>query len=195
MKLQKQQLSIDGLIAALSRGRDAIQEAANIMVALVDRDPRIYEKIIKQAPTLSLNLLTTLEKVGRGQIYGALLFDSSPGARRLLTLPYSAQKEHYEKPLKVVSVKAGKKVVTEKTIAQLSPAEVRTAIADDHVRTVDEQSKLIEVEVEKPRQQAQRYTILKNGNLLILAQTEFTPSQLQDIYERVTAKAMQSLAK
>ena len=177
----------------MARGRDAIQEAAEIMVALVDKDPRIYEKIVKQAPTISYNLLATLERVGRGQIYGALLFDSSPGARRLLAMPYGMQKEYYEKPLRVVSVQNGKKVVNEKTISQLTPAEVRTTIADDHIRNVEEQSKLVEVPVVKRGEPPERFTILPNGNLLILANTEFTPARLQEVYERVTAIAVRSL--
>lgn len=197
MKLQKSQITVDGLLGAVSRGREAILEAANIMVALVDQDPRIYEKILKQAPNISLNLLTTLEKVGRGQIYHALLFDSSPGARRLLALPFSQQKEHYEHPVKVVVVKGGKKIEVEKPIQQLSPAEVRVVFADDHVRTVTEQCKVVDQTLAPVKRSApaERYTILKNGNLLILANTEFTPSQLQEVYERVVGKAVKSLAK
>jgi hypothetical protein len=197
MKLQKTQISIDGLFDALSRGRDAIKEAAEIMVALADQDPRIYEKIIKSQPGISLNLLYTLERVGRGTLYDALLFDNSPGARRLLTMPFSQQKEYYEKPIKVVTMVSGKPTQSEKPIQQLTPQEVRVAFSDTGIRTEGEQVKVLE-EISRPHkaQPAQRYEIMPDGTFIVhLPETAFTPSQLQDIYEQVKNKAMKSLGK
>jgi hypothetical protein len=197
MKLQKSQITIDNLLEALARGRDAIKEASAIMVGLVDQDSRIYEKIIKQQPGLSLNLLATLEKVGRGVIYDALLFDSSPGARRLLTLPFSQQREYYEKPVKIVSIQGTKTIVTEKPIQQCTPKEIRTAFKDNGMRSVEEQCEAIKSESVALRSRpAQRYEILDNGDVIVFyAQTRFTAAQFEDIYERAKTKSIKSLAR
>ena len=195
MKLQKTQITINGLLDALSRGRSAIKEAAQIMVGLSDNDPNIYSKIIEEEPNLSLNLLYTLERVGRNQLYDALLFDNSPGARRLLTMPFSKQKEYYESPVKVVSVQDGKTVQVEKPIQQLTPQEVRIAFSDGGLRSATEQAEVAkQINTRRPMSPAQRYEILDDGTLVIhFAETAFTPSQLQDIYERVKNKAINSL--
>lgn len=198
MKLQKSQITLDNFFEALSRSQDGMQEAAEIWVALVDLDPRTYEKAIKQNPRVSLNLLAAIEKVGRGQIHYALLFDSSPGARRLLTMPVGLQREYYEKPVKVVNLQDGKYIVTEKPIQGLSTKEVRTTFGDNGVRSVEEQREAIKSETVNLRSRpAQRYEILDDGGIIVVhyAETRFTAAQWEDIYNRAKAKAINSLKK
>jgi hypothetical protein len=196
MKLQIKP-TIESLLEALSRGRVAIKDAAAIMVSLVDADPRVYGKIIKEDPRISLNLLVTLEKVGRGVIYDALIFDSSPGARRLLALPYSKQKEYYENPIKIVQLQKGKPVQVEKQIFNLTPAEAKIVFNGNDLRPLNEQADILN-QSNKPvmrAEPAQRYDIDDDGALIVhFSETKFTLSQLEEILESCKTKAIRSLA-
>jgi hypothetical protein len=196
MKIQKSQITIDGLLEAISRGKEAVQEAGEIMAALADGDARIYEKIMEQHPNIPLHLLVTLEKVGRGVIYFELLFDSSPGARRLLAMPYSQQKKYYEQPIKIVEIRDGKKVEIEMPIHQLSSKQVNIAFSATDYREPKEQAKIVQAPIIRRVEPAQRYEILDDGTFIVhFSETSFSPSQLQDIYERVKEKAVRSLKK
>jgi|ERR1035437_2549543 hypothetical protein len=188
-------ISFESFHNFLLGGRECIQNAAEVLVGLVDRDPRVYEKLITMYPDVSIPLLATLEKVGRGKIYSALLFDGSPGARRLLTLPYAQQKQNYDNPISIVVSDGKKKIVIQKKVSEMSPPELRIAIADDHVRTVTEQSKLISHMVTAPIRNMDRYTILPNGNVIFFENVEFTPPQLEDVYKRVMKASIKSLEK
>lgn len=181
-------------IAALKQGRDGIELAAKILVYLVDRNDKTFEELVKADPSISYNLLGNLERVGRGQIYAALLFDSSPGARKLLTLPTSQQKKLYDEPVKIVRVVDGKNIVEEKPIQQLSRHEANLLVDDaGHARTVEEQIKHISTPPTPSSKRAARYEII-GDRLRVLADTEFSMSNLEDILKRMKQKAIESLA-
>lgn len=183
------------ILGLLQIGRETIEQAAKRFVAFVDRQPRAYQILQEVDSRASHDMLRTVERIGRGQIYGALLFDSSPGARRLLTLPYSQQKEFYEKPVKVVQLHQGKKVEVEKPIQQLTPAEVRVVFAENKIREPQEQAKVLD-QINAPKQpvRAQRYDILPNGDLVVHeSETCFSASDLEEIVERCRQKAIGSL--
>lgn len=187
--------TIDDLFEAMDDLERNAKTAGEIMASLVDENPRIYEKIKKLRPKIRLDVLVTLEKIGRGDTIPELLFDHSPGARELLHLPGSQQKEFYSAPVKLVILKNGKKHQIEKPIDQLSPKEAKYAF-----KPIDEQVKIVELMevVHRHAKPAQRYEIDIEGNVVIPPHTQsiiFSASQLEDICERARAKAIKSLKK
>ncbi len=198
MKLQPTQISLDGFRAAFAQGLAGIETAAYILAALIDRDgPKVYKQIMAAEPRCPLNLIANLERVGRGVIPMELLYDSSPAASKIKLLPPAQQKECYAKPVMVVQLDKGKKVMVEKPVKDLTPKECQIVFSGNKINDAKEQSKLLDaVKPSEKTKPAQRYEILPSGNLVVhFAETEFTPSQLEDIYNRVKERAIKSLKK
>jgi hypothetical protein len=179
---------------ALQSAEDGLIRAAKILVKLSDENPNTYAEITKAYPQISYDTLFTLERVGRGQMYPALLCDTSVAARRIALLPFNQQKEIYENPVKVVTFSKGKKVVAEKLVQQLNPREVNLVFDDKRVRSVDEQMVELEILTQKHKpQSAQRYEILEDGSVVFLANTTLSAAQLEDVAERAKTKSIKSL--
>jgi len=182
---------------ALQAGRDSIKIACNILCGLVDANPNAYRDIQKEHPEISSNLLANLERVGRGAMHEALLFDSSPAAKRIAMLPASQQKALYEGTVKVVSVANGKTYVDDKKVTQLSKQEVAVVFTpDNQVRKIDEQIKAI---AKNPTpvtlsRAAERF-VIEGDKITVLANTTFTAAQWEDIGNRAFGNALKQLAK
>jgi len=197
MKPQKSEnYTIGEFLEWLKKGKESIQKAAEILVSLVDKNPRVFAEIISKDTSIPYNLLGNLERVGRGQLYSALLYDSSPGARKLLALPPSQQRECYENPVKIVKMVGSKKVVEEKPIQQLSRHEANLLVDESgKLRSVEEQIKQLAQPQVTSSRKAERYEIKENGDVLVLSGSLFTPSQWEEIGKRAKDKAIKSLAK
>jgi hypothetical protein len=182
---------------ALQAGRDSIKIACNILCALVDDNPNTYRDIQKQHPEISTNLLANLERVGRGAMNEALLFDSSPSAKRIALMPPGQQKALYEGTIKVVSVSNGKTYVDDKKVTQLSRQEVAVVFTpDNQVRNIDEQIKAIAVKHVSaiPAKSAERY-VIEGDKITVFANTTFTAAQWEDIGNRAFGNSLRELAK
>ena len=192
-----QTVTIQTFLTALDHLTDSAVECGRILVQLVDQDPRVYEKILTARANIPLRLLSQLEKVGRGQFLDKLLWDDCPGARRLLPLTFAKQKEIYENPIPVVIEDKGKEVVVMKNLQQLTPKQAIQAIDENGIVPPEKQAEAVRERMSpKSAAPAQRYELLDNGNIIIrFAPTEFTPSQLQDIYERSKSRAIKSIKR
>lgn len=170
------------------------ERVCGMLVQMVDANPNAYKEICAINPKMTYNLLGNLERVGRGQLYFGLLCDSSPGARRLLSLPASQQKAAYETPVKVVNQINGKQVVEEKFVYNLSPSEARVALTDGgQARTIEEQIKIVTAPLTPaPRRVAQRYLIV--GDICrVEAKTDFDIPTMKSILEKMEANALKNL--
>ena len=186
-------VTIADFVSALNRGEESIREAANILCRMVDSDPKTYEKIYKETG-ISMNVLGNLERVGRGAMHYKLLFDTSPEAKYIASLPASHQNDVYENGVKVVTVVDGRANVKIKSAQWLSVHESKVAFDKTHVRTVEEQIKVASQTAPKAiARTAQRYTF-ENDKLIVFSNTVFTMSQLEDIMEKMKTAAIKSLA-
>jgi len=172
--------TVNDFISALNRGEEAIREAATILCQMVDHDPKTYEKIHKETG-IHWNVLGNLERVGRGAMHYAML-------------PASQQAECYDKGIQVVNITGGKTIVESKKPQELTMQEARVVFDVKHVRTIEEQVKVVkQPKPATPAKAAQRYSIA-DDKLTVFAATVFTMSQLQDILEQMKSKAIKSLA-
>ena len=160
---------------------------------MFDANPNVFDEIIAADSRFNYNMLESMRKVGKGELFCELLFDPSMHARKLLPLPFAQQKKLYNEPVKVVRNINGKNTVEEKPLQKLSRHELTLVIDEEkgRARTVEEQ--IAFVAPPSPARRAERYEIKESGNVVVLAQSEFTPSQLQEIADRAKAKAMKTL--
>jgi len=181
---------IDSFVSKLKGIEDSCKELA----LMFDSNPDVCDDIVKSDSRFSYNMLASMLKVGQGTLYCELLFDPSLAARKLLPLPISQQKKLYNEPVKVVRNIGGKNTVEEKPLNKLSRHELTLVIDEEkgRARTVEEQ--IAFVAPPAPSRRAERYEIKDNGNVIVLAQSEFTASQLQDIADRAKEKAIKSLS-
>jgi len=191
----EEQQQIRQLHELLARGQQCIIEAGKLVAAMVDRNPRVFETINQSSPHLSLNLLANLERVGRGLLHGALLFDGSPGARRLLAMPAAAQRKLYVTKFKVVSLVDKKPTLQEKPIQKLTPTEVRRVFTPDNkVRSVDEQLQQLKGQpVPAPVVVPRRRYELRDDKLVVFTYAEFTAATLEYILIELKRRSIAGL--
>jgi len=86
-------------------------------------------------------MLLAFEKMGRRQIYPALLMDTSPGAKRLLELPYECQEKFSKEPVEVVIDASNGEIKTEKKyVKELSAYESNMVFDREGVRPKEAQA-------------------------------------------------------
>lgn len=93
----------EAFVQAIQRGLDAFNEAGRILVALLDQDPDVKEKIVAAFPQINSAMLTTFENIGRGRIDHRLAFDSGSGVRALEKCPLSVQQAAIENGVELLT--------------------------------------------------------------------------------------------
>lgn len=124
----------------VNAGIAAWKRAGELLVSMVEKDPLTFKKIRRQCPTISSDILLAFERVGRRLIFPKLLLDSSPGSKRLLSMPYEMQERFSSEKVQIlVKWHPEKPQFTEKHIQELSAPEVEQVIGVDDVRTLEQQ--------------------------------------------------------
>lgn len=184
--------TVQQFIASFLDRLKGIEESCKDLAKMVDANPNVFDEIVAADQRFNYNMLESMRKVGKGELYCELLFDPSMAARKLLPLPAPQQKKLYNEPVKVVRVVAGKNVVEEKLLNKMSRAELNQVIDDDkkRARTVEEQ--IAYVKPPPPTRRAERYEI-KDGRIKVMAETEFTLEQWRAILERAEKEALSTL--
>jgi hypothetical protein len=124
-------------------GIESWKRAGKILCKLVDDDATVLGKILADHPYLTRETLESFERIGRKLLYPYLVVDSSPGARRLVGLPYGDQVRLYEGRIAVVTITKGITEQKFKRVFELTEAEARRVFNDDGLRTVQEQLHLL----------------------------------------------------
>ena len=74
------------------QGLKAFTEAGIIVAELVDSTTHAYAKILEVAPHMTENILSMLEKLGRGTLVLELMVGNNPGAKMLRKMPIEIQR-------------------------------------------------------------------------------------------------------
>lgn len=191
-QIQKQVPTVQQFIESFTARLKGIEDSCKELALMVDANPNVFDEIVAADARFNYNMLESMRKVGKGELYCELLFDPSMAARKLLPLPAAQQKKLYNEPIKIVKVVGEKKVVEEKPLNKMSRAELNQVIDEDkhRARTVEEQ--IAYVKPPTPSRRAERYEII-GDRLKVLAETEFTAQQLREILERMDKKSLESL--
>ena len=125
--------------AALQRGIDAWYEAGALLVAQLEKNPRIKDHLLRAMPQLDMESLNRLEECGRKQIIPELVVSTAPAAARLRKCPLSDQQRYIAEPMEVYVEREGKPDKALRSIFEMPPREAMQVFAGDRIRTLGEQ--------------------------------------------------------
>ena len=136
----------------INAGVEAWVKAGALLCEMKAKEPGIFNVILAAHPYLSNDLLLTFERIGKREIYPYLLVDGSPGSRMLSALPYDTQVQLYHKDVPVVVRRGDFTTTLRKTIRSLTKPEAVRVFDGARMRSVSEQTKLVQKSVEADRQ-------------------------------------------
>jgi len=135
--------AVETFLIMLREGIKCWQAAGGLLVEMRKDDPGVYRKIIQREPLLTVDMLETIERIGRKQLHPQLLISPAMPVRRLMGYPYDEQARLCSQPIDVVvRVANGKPVVSKKTVREMSRLELKRALGERSVRSVEEQARL-----------------------------------------------------
>lgn len=142
-------LHIRNFAALIQKGVNAWADAGALLLKIKSEDPDILLKITDAFPNISMRLLELFLRIGQKKIYPYLLIDPSPGAQRLLSLPYLDQERIYKEGVEVLRVKNGLFSTELVRIQKLDPFNLDRVFDSNNnrIRSIDEQKSLTEYEV------------------------------------------------
>jgi hypothetical protein len=187
MKTNTSEETIENFVAILYEGVAAWQRAGKLLVALVDRNPDVKMKIVKEHPEISIGVLTRLEMVGRGFVKPEMLLSDAPAYRAARTLPISDQARLINNPsIPLVIREGGKTEVLHVDFRNLQAVQVRQVFASDHIRDESEQRAWIESQA-RPAMKTDWW--IEDGMVVFRKGARFTVSQLSGVIQQVAERA------
>ncbi|BET67192.1 hypothetical protein ASA1KI_21100 [Opitutales bacterium ASA1] len=91
---------IGEMASLLTQGIEAFEAAGRLLVDLLDENADAKDAILRAHPDWSEGMLSTLERIGRKQLYFRLCPQADrPGIRKLMRCAFSDQVRYYSQPL------------------------------------------------------------------------------------------------
>lgn len=117
-------------------------EAGKLLVTLKRGDPGVFFKIIAKCEWLTVDVLSTFERIGRMELRPEVLLLNQSTGNALMKLGYSQQSKLLDSRVPVVvDLKQGSlPVVQEKKVNELTQTDLKRLISGAKVRTVPEQT-------------------------------------------------------
>lgn len=130
--------------AFLTLLRDGIAkwEVAGVMLSTMRKhNPSIYAEIIRREPMITVDMLSTIERIGRKQLHPRLLLNAQLPVKRLMGFPYEEQARLCSEPVDVVvKIVGGKPRIEKKLVRDMSRPELGRVLDTHRVKTVQEQA-------------------------------------------------------
>ena len=139
MKLTAQNKQIEKFIELFQTGVNAWIQAGEILVAMVEDDPHVYDYIIQKCPTLNAGILGRFEQMGRKNLHPQLLLSASPGFDKLRKLPMSMQERYIKEPIPIIVHTDGGTDVLLVEAKNMTKEQANQVFAPGRVRTEGEQ--------------------------------------------------------
>lgn len=189
-KIQNTEKKIEQFAQSFQNGMAAWREAGEILVELVEDDPRVYDAISEKYPTLTSPMLQTLEKIGRGLLLPTLAMDTSLGGTKLKSLPLSVQRRYDCEAIPVIvetehgidTLRINAKSLTREQVYQVFDGQKIRSEGEQRAWLVDKRSR----KTKEAKPLGDRWTI-KNGRV------SFAPGAILSIGDM--AKVMAQLTK
>lgn len=143
MKTEIAKTQIQEFCVLVNKGIEAWVDAGKLLVKIVEADPEAFEKIYAGNPHLTTEILLSFERMGRGEIYPYLLVDGSPGARKLVGLPYASQVKLYNGTVEVVSKNADGFLTRRVKVRDLNSVQASRVFDSNRIRSPSEQQKML----------------------------------------------------
>ena len=137
--LTAQSKQIEKFIELFQTGVNAWIQAGEILVAMVEDDPHVYDYIIQKCPTLNAGILGRFEQMGRKNLHPQLLLSASPGFDKLRKLPMSMQERYINEPIPIIVHTDGGTDVLLVEAKNMTKEQANQVFAPGRVRTEGEQ--------------------------------------------------------
>lgn len=183
----KSQVTIEQFVAFLYEGVAAWEKAGKLLVALIEKNPDVKARIVREHPEISFSVLSRLEMVGRGMVKPEFLLSDAPAYRAVRCLPISDQERLSTDPnLPLVIREQGRTEVLHVDFRNLQASQVSQVFAKDHIRTEAEQRAWIEAQ-ERPKMKRDWW--IEDGMVVFRKGARFTVSQLSGVIQQVAERA------
>lgn len=114
---------------------DNLLEVARDLAAAIDLDPGLPNEI--QTLGMDRDIIRRFERLGRGQIHQSLVFTTTPGGSRLITVPLSEQTLAISGGVEVLD--SDEETIRNIPVHELASSQASQVIARGHIRTIAEQ--------------------------------------------------------
>lgn len=125
------------------QGVQAWVKAGEIIVEVIDDEGLSLEEI-NDTLEMPLDVLATLEKIGRKQVNPQLLLSDYPAARSLERLPMSEQERLMIEPVDVLLQTGGTTDMIKVQVQHMTREQVKQVFARNYIRPIHEQRAWIE---------------------------------------------------
>jgi hypothetical protein len=181
--MNKSEQTIENFVAVLYEGVAAWAKAGKLLVELIERNPDVKQKIVKDHPEISMGVLSRLEMVGRGFVKPEMLLSDAPAYRAARVLPISDQDRLMADPaVSLVIRENGATEVLHVDFRNLQAAQVRQVFASDHIRNEAEQRLWMEAQA---RPSMKRDWWVEDGMVVFRKGAKFSVSQLSGVIQQV----------
>jgi hypothetical protein len=181
--MMKSEQTIENFVAVLYEGVSAWEKAGKLLVALIDRNPDVKQKIVREHPEISMGVLSRLEMVGRGFVKPAMLLSDAPAYRAARVLPVSDQDKLISDPhIPLLVRENGATEILQVDFRNLQAGQVRQVFASDHIRDEAEQRAWLEAQA---RPSMKRDWWVEDGMVVFRKGAKFTVSQLSGVIQQV----------
>lgn len=173
--------SPEKFLKLLAHGIDSWIESGKYLVSCINADPDFNRKVIELAPEISRELLTSLERAGRGEILPRLLImDSRPGIKALLKRPISEQRKYESEPVTVIIANETLRV----PVADLTKPQVKQVFGPDGIRSVQQQKQWLFDLSRKPQTEWK----VVGSKILITGRSFFTAREIEKMLHELARK-------
>lgn len=129
--------------ALVNQGLQAWVHAGELLNEMVRDDPLVIQRIVRDNPHLTRDILEAFQRIGRKEVMPILMVDASPGARLLAGLSYEEQQRVYASGVKIVRQTSSGPVERKCHVSDLSTAEAKRVFDLDRIRSPREQRELL----------------------------------------------------
>lgn len=182
--------NLEALQAALTQARDGLKTAGDLIIKMLEENEDAFEIILARCKGLTVRMLESLERIGRGTLEPLLLADPSPAAQRAIAqdLPMPEQKKLVNGFIPVAIRDGGGVKIEQRKLSELNLVEACRVIGDGKIRSADEQIQILKQEAENRAARQLRYEI-REGEIIFHAETRYSWRELQELADKIKPQA------
>ncbi len=134
---------INQFCSLVQQGMEAWVRAGALLCEMVRDDPLVTTRILRDSPHLTRDILEAFQRIGRKEVLPILMVDGSPGAKRLVGLPYEEQSRIYATTVRVARKTMDGIVERSVRVSDLTAAEAARVFDTNRMRSVKEQREML----------------------------------------------------
>lgn len=135
---------LENFITLIREGITCWVDAGVLLIEMCRINEYAYDEIINREPMLTVDMLKTIERIGRKEIYPHVILDRSMAAKHLLRYKYDDQVKLCTEPVYVVDANKPNQV-SKKMVRELSRHETEYVMGVTAVRTVEQQKEFLRI--------------------------------------------------